>query len=273
MIIVCSGPDTYRAREKTRELVEAFRKKHDPSGLSTELAEGITDLKALLSRLSTASIFTRKKMVRADGCLKKLKPAEIKILVSSVKHDSENTILLSLEEKIDPKAMDELKKESFFHYDFKTLGGDKFVKWLIERAATFNLDRESISRIAAYTDGDAWYAINEMMKNAVLKQDAGQRIGNNESEFQIADSFLLGVGYRRKIYENENYGIFGLIYKQLITHIKVNSGQTAGVLPFLVRKMRQIKNSNANQACKKIILALVLSRSGLAKENELDSLL
>jgi hypothetical protein len=34
MIIVCSGPDTYRAREKARELTAAFREKHDPQGLA-----------------------------------------------------------------------------------------------------------------------------------------------------------------------------------------------------------------------------------------------
>lgn len=271
MIIVCSGTDTYRAREKARELVEAFRKKHDPSGFSTESTEGITDLKSLLPRLGTASIFTQKKMVRADGCLKKLKLADVKILVSTLKHDSDNTILLSLEEKIDPKAIEELKKGSFFHYPFETLSGDKFTRWLMERAASFNLSREVILNIAAYTDGDPWYAINEMRKNAAVEQVSGHKIGIEESEFQIADAFLAGQQARGKIYHYENYGIFGLIYKQLITHIKVNSGQTAGVLPFLVRKMRQIKCPNARQVYKKILLAMVLSRSGLAKESELDS--
>jgi hypothetical protein len=271
MIIVCSGSDTYRAREKARELVDAFRKKHDPRGLSTESAEGITDLKSLLPRLGTTSMFTKKKMVRADGCLKKLKLAEVKILVSSLKNDAEDTILLSLEEKVDPKITEELKKGSFFHYPFETLNGDKFARWLMERAASFNLSREVILSIAAYTDGDPWYAINEMAKHAVMEQGVGQKVGVEEGEFQIVDAFLAGGKSRTKIYNHENYGIFGLIYKQLITHIKVNSGQTAGVAPFLVRKMRQIKCPNARQVYKKILLAMVLSRSGLAKENELDS--
>lgn len=70
MIIFVYGSDSYRSRGKVRELIEAFKKKHDPTGLNTvRLDAAKTSTDELRANLNTPGFLSKRRMAVVDGFL------------------------------------------------------------------------------------------------------------------------------------------------------------------------------------------------------------
>ncbi|MFH2232335.1 MAG: hypothetical protein ABII13_04180 [Patescibacteria group bacterium] len=276
MIIVCSGPDTYRAREKARELVAAFRNKHDSEGLATEIIDGTEGITALLSRLGSASLFVKKKIVRADGCLDKMKFADVRILASKLQADKDNTVILTVEDK-EPvkKTLDALKIAPLFHYEHPVQMGYAFKNWVREQAGKFGVDTRTADRIGEYTDGDSWFAMSEIQKQSANLHDVDlKKCFGDASVFDIADAVLSEAKtWRTKLADFKDEGSLNVVLAQMRSYTRADEGFTDGLHPYVVKKMRVLSVSESEKRFLCTLRAMVLSRSGYSGTNETESIL
>lgn len=278
MLIVCSGPDTYHARKKARELVAAFRAKHDPTGYSTEIVNE-PDLQEILKHLGSPSLFAQKRMIRCDDLFESMKIADVRALAKRLEQDAEQTILLTVEEEsLSPKIEKEFEKIKLVSYAHPLLTGAKFASFVLQRAKELNVSAELASQIAKNTDGDAWLADSELQKcsadphaQLMCSDDA---FGN---VFDVAESFLAqSSGWRSRIETlDEPEGAVNVFLSQARSFARVKDGEDSGVHPYAVRKLSSLRASK-DQVKKSLhdsIKALIASRQGLSAIGEENSLL
>ncbi|MBU2566661.1 hypothetical protein KKG46_03830, partial [Patescibacteria group bacterium] len=81
MLIVCTGPDSFRARQKYAEMILGYKIKYDKTGSSIEkIATSADVFNEVLSRLSNQSLFSQKKMIVCEGLVGTLTVAQAKKL-------------------------------------------------------------------------------------------------------------------------------------------------------------------------------------------------
>ena len=277
MIIVCSGPDTYRARVKAQELVAAFRVKFDPNGLAYDVLEDAGDSAALLSRIGSASLFSQKKMLRADGCLAKMKIADVRSLASKLAADKDQTILLTLEEDEPPaKTLEALKDAPIHHYPHPTQVGAAFRTWVRSIATSMHIDSTTADKIAEYTDGDSWLASTELQK---ARAGVGDFVKPNQSGgpktiFDAADMVLMRTkGWKTAILDFVSDGLVPTALSQVRSFLRIRDRWTDGIHPYVVKKLSSSRISDAEHSLRRLHLAFIGSRSGLHDETEGESLL
>lgn len=68
MVILLTGPDTFRSRRRLHQLRDAFRTKHDPSGLNIVALDGLTaTAEEVRSAVQSTGFFSTKRFVVVDG--------------------------------------------------------------------------------------------------------------------------------------------------------------------------------------------------------------
>lgn len=80
MMILLTGPDSYRVSERKRQLIEAFRKKYDGSGNNIAVLAGAeVSVDDVIGQTRTVGLFTAHRMIVLDRA-SKAKPAMLKAL-------------------------------------------------------------------------------------------------------------------------------------------------------------------------------------------------
>lgn len=268
MMIVCSGPDTYSARQKARELGDAFRQKFDPSGYSMETMSS-PDVKELMNRMSSPSFFSTKRFIRCDGVFEKMKIADVRSLAKRVQADADTTIVVSVEEEPpSEKYVAEFEKAKFVLYASPLLTGSKFFAWCASRAKAVGANESDAKEIADRTDGNAWLAEQELMKRAAnpraeLVEFAGEPAG----AFEAADAFLTErSGWRSTITETDE--AFYMLSGQARSAVRVADRATDGLHPFVAKKLSQLRVQRPIQRLMHAIRGVIVQRSGLAQADE-----
>jgi hypothetical protein len=275
MIIVCSGPDTYRAREKARELVAAFRSKHDPHGLATEILDGPVELSTLLSRLSSGSLFATKKLIRADGCLEKMKIADVRTLAARLAADGDHTIILTLEEEPpNAKTLEALASAPLFHYPFEMQTGALFRAWVRKEAVLHGVSQDVADRVAAYADGDTWLAVHELEKQAVHPQRSYEAVQGSETIFTVADAILTQrSAWRSLVSLHGDDAATSVALGQSRSFLEVRDGYAESVHPYVAKKLSAARIPSAEERVARLLKGFVASRNGLASGAETETLL
>lgn len=276
MIIVCSGPDTYRAREKARELTAAFREKHDPQGLAVETVDGSEGLPVLLSRLAGGSLFAKKKLVRADGCLDKMKIADVRTLAAKLEADKDGTIVLTVEEDApNEKTLAALKTAPLFHYPFVAQTGSAFRAWVRSSAKAMNVDEKTADVIASTLDGDSWGALHELEKQAANPHPFEASRGISDATVFVTADAIMGerAGWRSEVDASKEDGALSVAVGQIKSYIQVRDGYAQTVHPYVARKLSQLRLKDAEGRTAKLLRAFLSSRNGLAAGNETKTLM
>jgi hypothetical protein len=275
MIIICSGPDTYRAREKARELVAAFRKKHDLQGFSTESIDGTSGLSPVLSRLGGASLFTNKKLIRCDGLMNTIKIAEVRTLSAKLGSDKDQTILITVEEESpNDKVLKALESAPLFHYSFPKLVGSEFRKWVSEKARALGVSQSIAEKISELTDGDSWYAVSELEKQSACSHDVTGAVQVDENIFFVAEKILThGNGWRKYLADTKDESLISISLSQSRSAIRVRDGQLEGLHPYQAKKLSQLRNFNGEKTFLTLLRAHVASRASLSSGKETETLI
>lgn len=275
MIIVCSGPDTYHAREKARELVTAFREKHDQQGLAIDIVDGSEGLPVLLSRLAGGSLFAKKKLVRADGCLEKMKIADVRTLATALQKDGDGTIVLTVEEEQpNAKTLEALKSAPLFHYPFELQLGASFRAWVRKEAIKKGVPETTADAIAMQTDGDAWSAIHELDKQAAHPHDVDVTRGDGETIFSVADAIVARpAGWRSRLAEFGEDGAVSVGLGQARSFIEVRDGYATTVHPYVARKLSSMRVADPESRSITLLRGFLSSRTGLSTGPETETLL
>ncbi len=275
MLILCSGPDTFNARQKARELVEAFRKKHDPSGFSIDVMKQ-ADLAELLQKLSAPSFFSAKRLVRCDGLFDKLKIADVRSLAKRLVADNDQTIVMSVENEEPPaKTLNEFDGVKVFKYTYPLLVGKAFVDWCRKRGAEIGVASIDCDNIARVTEGNAWQAEQELMKKsanpaAPLAED-DDAFG---TVFDIVDSYFRNdPSWRHAAFIADDDQLLATTLSQSRSFMRVQNGETKGIHPYVVRKLSMLRTSDAKEKFLHALRATIASRTSFAGASETDLLL
>lgn len=273
MLLICSGPDTWHARQKARELVDAFKAKYDNSGYSTEVIVN-QDLRQVLSEIGAPSIFCPKRLIRFDGLLDGIKMADLKTLAKRLKEDGENNIIVSVEEgPPTEKILKEFAGVKVVVYESPALTGTLFKKWCLGQAQKFGVDAGIANKIADRTLGDTWMAISELEKFRVNPDASFAELDfESGSVYDAADACLAGTNrWRERVRERMDEQVFSVILNQARSAIQVSDNAPVKIPNFVVRKMQKYVAQKAKRIFFSSTVALVGTRTGLIGPNEVDT--
>ena len=155
MLIVCSGPDMFRALQKARELEVAFKQKFDATGLCVErIATGKEAVTEIAARAGAISLFTTRRFVRTANVLAEASKAGRATLAKTLAGDQDGFILLTLEDKPPEKSIiNELGTIKVVSYDFPMMDVNTCTKWALAEARQMGLvDEKAVSEIVEATN-------------------------------------------------------------------------------------------------------------------------
>lgn len=177
MIILIYGPDTFRSRAKLRELVLAFQKKYDPSGMNIARFDGKSAAVGDIMSAATASPFlAERRLVVVEG------PFDAQDLFARV---PETTILILWDEK-SPVVK---SKKGIVEYKFDALKGAELTAWVKDefKKVGVTVEPKAIDTLAAAVGSDLWRLSVEIAKlaahagpnGAVLARDVELLVSSN----------------------------------------------------------------------------------------------
>jgi len=165
MLTLINGQDSYRSREKTRELAA----KHSGKISFLDEKDGIEGIK---KETLQESIFKEKKMIVLNNLWSLIQESPEKgFLLEKIKNSEEITFVFR-EEKIDKKG------ESFFGkngkvFVFEPLKGRETERWIGGKikAKGGTIEEEALSLLAESVGNDLWMAANEISKLLAYKKN------------------------------------------------------------------------------------------------------
>jgi DNA polymerase III delta subunit len=197
MIIYLYGADSYRRRQKIKELITVYRQKHPHFDFKRfDLEENPEDYLGLKDFMNQPSLFDNFKMSLITGIFE-VEPKKIKPILKE-QLTKENFSLLISEEKKPTKEFDFLLKKPALTQEFESLTAGKLVFFLRKEAEKRNLNfsPEAVNYLTRWfgtINSDNWALINELDKIAVA--DFSQPISVKDLETLISFSF------REEIYD------------------------------------------------------------------------
>lgn len=282
MLIVCIGPDLYRAIDKARELEAAFRQKYDIDGSSIEQLheEGTELVDAVVQRVNTVSLFTPRRFVRVRNLLNGCPKGRVGALEKALSVDPEHVIVVSVEENLPPdatlKTLAALPK--YVRYDFSRLEPRGFETWVREQAVKLGclISVKQVAHVAEMSYGDSWQAALRIIELAAGGDASGFPVSHSAGQsgernlFDWADAYLKqDPMWRQGV---ERVGADTLLHpflSQLRTFQRVQDGEDAGIPPFVARKLRGIPSMDVEERFLRLTESILLQRQGFLREEEL----
>lgn len=278
MLILCIGPDTYRAQQKARDLEATFRTKYDVSGMNVEMFPADDSVFSFLLSRGGIGLFASKRFFRGTGLLAHKKSLLETHIPRVLGGDQEASIVVSVEEEApDAKIMAFLQAASVkvVTYAFDALRGREFVTWLMDEATrrTMQVERSFVQRIAERYEGDSWGAMQELAKLEVHGDQLSfaQQASDGDDVFAVADAWLRDRAWRSMAMESAEK--LRLFPSQARSALRVRDAATQGLHPFIAKKMRSVDAFRAEVVAQRATEAVFGARSGLCSDDEAETLL
>lgn len=198
MIIFLYGPDSYRRRQKLKEIVSQYKEKRQSLGFfDFESEEPEEEFSRLREFCASYSLFENVKLAVVNKFLnfaKELSAKEAKKTVEFLKSNLKNkelTILLS-EEKAPLKIFDFLLKNSILVQEFENLSVEQLKSFIKKEAEKreIKLSADAVMFLAGVFNGNIWSLINELDKLSLV----GDKNFNTERLREIIDDDKPAVG-------------------------------------------------------------------------------
>ncbi len=169
MILFLYGPDSFRKREKIKEIITKYEKNHQSVGFFDFKIKNIDEeFNRLFEFSASHSLFENVKLAVAEDIIENFGKENQKPFINFLKANLENqelTILIS-ENKAPLKAFDFLLKKPVLFQEFKNLSANQlefFIKKEAEKRG-LKLTADAIAFLADNFNEDAWGLINEIEK-------------------------------------------------------------------------------------------------------------
>ena len=214
MIIFLYGSDTYRSRQKLRELKGKFKREIDPAGNSLMTIDGESaSLERINEVVSAPSLFSRKRMIVIEKIFsnsgKELfsaaaeyfkKFASAKEAADNQDTDRDNIIVFwddTNGDKLSANPLFKFFSQIKFKENFQPLSNTQAVSWIRNEAKKrgVTVRQQAAVHLTSLFSGDLWQIKNEVNKlvNYKLGQ-TGQLVGGGEIIIEVADVDMLARG-------------------------------------------------------------------------------
>lgn len=195
MILVLYGPDTYRSRQKLREIVEEYRQKAGSEFNLEKLDAEENDLSGLKNMVQGGSLFSSKKLIILENAFSGENNFD-RILAAAQKVSVlKNIFLIFLDGALtaqDSKRLEEIKPLADKVQEFKILIGGGLQIWLDQETKKRGLKLDVAQRIFfASLGGDLWRITNELDKLSLFALSAGPTAGQEYNIFGLGDAFFI----------------------------------------------------------------------------------
>lgn len=274
MLILCCGPDSYRALARAKELELAFKQKHDPEGRAIERpSSGKDGVEELISKAAGASLFSPRRFLRVDGIVSNCPKAKQKALLEALARDTDAMIVVSVEEERPAssvmKPFESLPK--FVVNDYPLLSGKGFMDWARDIAKTLgNIDDIEFTKLANVCEGDSWRFINESIKLAAGASLELNRTSSGASAYDLADQILKKDLKRHDAAEkiDFSYAETSVLQQQGVAALRVKDQDVVGLPPFVLRKLQTMNMVEPSAVFATSLEMLFLQRAGFCNEAE-----
>lgn len=275
MLIICSGPDGFRAKQKIRGFVGSFKDKYDKTGNSVETLSSQEPYAEIVSRLSAPSLFHSKTMVVCHGLMDGLKVGQIKTLAKSLLVDADQTVILDHEDKKPTqKTADYFTDKSLLVYAHDELEGSALRKEVAAMCAKYGVDAKQADRLIAGYANDLW-AIDAALQILSAGTD-GLEIANKEenSVFQITEAIMKGdADWLKQAWNMDKDDVLNVLISQYRSWHMVQAGVADGVHPYVQKKMSMLKIKQPLEKSIAAYRSLYASRNSIAFEQDADTLI
>jgi len=283
MLIFLYGPDSYRSKQKLKEIINHYQKIHK-SGLNLRFFDGETlSFEDFRDEFQESSMFSEKKFFILKNIFLNQSLKE-KFLENIKKISDSRNIILFFEEREIPKndTFFKLLKEKAKFQEFELLEGQKLKNWIKKEVGKYQcqIDEMALEKLVEFVGNDLWRLSNEI-KKLISYVEKEKKIKTKDIEllvkpkieidiFKIIDAF--GLKNKKKALEmvhqylkKENNPLYllsminyqfrnlliikDLIEKQQPYYLILKK---TGLNPFVVKKNYQQSNNFTFQELKRI---------------------
>lgn len=181
MVILLTGPDSYRSQRRFVQLRDAFREKHDQSGMGTMVLDGKdATAEQIRTATGTAGFFSSKRFIGINHYALKGVACDPKELMSIVEPFAAQQDVIVVIRLVTPPAEGKtrgvkktpttLKIAEARTEDFPLLTGVALQRWITQEAheRKTRLNREALNLLATWDGNDMWKLSNDLDKAALL---------------------------------------------------------------------------------------------------------
>lgn len=172
MIIFLYGEDTFRSRQKLKELKDKFLREVDASGNSLTTIEAENVNMSRISEVSgSASLFSKKRMIVIENIFSNKNKEVFDQLIAyfSKNEDDENIVIFWDENgggKIGKNKLFKFLSKQKFVQEFNSLNNLQLAAWIKEEVGKQDakISQQAIMLLAGYFGSDLWQLSNELKK-------------------------------------------------------------------------------------------------------------
>ncbi|PKL72592.1 DNA polymerase III subunit delta [Candidatus Kuenenbacteria bacterium HGW-Kuenenbacteria-1] len=257
MFIFLYGEDSFRSKEKLKELIKKFQKEIDFSNSNILIFEGEKiDINKLEQAILTDGFLAKKRMIIIKNLFSQCQNDKfLEKILNILNQENENILIFWEKEKIDiknnikKKIFEKLKKEKFT-WEFSILIGIKLKDWVKKRIENqgAKIENQALENLIIMVSSDLWRMSNEINKlctyklgEVIYKEDVDLLVAKkiNENIFNLVDA----LGNKNKI----------LALKLINDQLKTNNS-VYYLLAMIIRQFRillqikdlSLKNESAN---------------------------
>lgn len=214
MVIYLSGEDTFRSRERLKQLRQAFVKKYDPSGINVMHLEGNgLKFETFQSAVASQGFLSSRRFVVIDRPFEADKKTQEAIAdyVREKEVPDETIVVFWTDEQgptrkrkdVEPSTLVKVLKAVRNHERFESLEPAEVERWIGRRAKELgvSVERAAAERLASAVSSNLWLAANELDKlshlahgRAISAADVASSIGQPVE----ADIFAMTDALSRK---------------------------------------------------------------------------
>lgn len=273
MLVICAGPDGFRARLKYRDLIDAYRKKYDEKGDTVEHLPLDNLYEAVISRLGNQSLFASKKLLVCEGLMSKLTAKQASNLRDAIYKDGDITVVIDYEEKA-PKAtaVKSFIEKELFVYEHEPAKGAELNRIVTDLCKRYRVRSKLVPSLIQRYQSDLWaidtalqvMRVNE--KEDIFVSDGAQKVDNI---YAVADYLLMGKNdWLRYIDAFDPQSILSTVLPQMRTWHMVQDGLGKNAHPFVQKKLAGLKIKSPDEKLLTLLRAMYSSRNSLASGDE-----
>jgi DNA polymerase III delta subunit len=276
MLVICAGPDSFRARLKYRDLVLAYKKKYDEKGDTVESLPLDNLYEAVLSKLGNQTLFASKKLLVCEGLMSKLTAKQASNLRDAIYRDGDITVVIDYEEKA-PKAtaIKSFEEKELYVYAHEMAKGTELNKIVADLCKRYGVEVTLVPSLIQRYQSDLWAIDTALQMIRVLdKQTVESGDVQIDNMFGLVDKLLKNqkswIGQYTAFDIN---AILSSTVSQMRTWHMAQEGMAKGAHPFVQRKLSGMRIKDADFRFQQFLKTFYGSRNSLAAGDEIAQIL